>query len=378
MKIQFLLTYYRPHWTGLTQYAARLAEGLAAKRHTINVLCVQHDRRLPRNEIIKGVKVEREPYLFKFSRTLIAPFLLFRLCLNLISNDVVVIYLPFLEVLPAVFFIKLFRKKVYLIHNGDLVLPKTDGFIARFTEKLFFIFTSASIKYSDGIIVQTTDYAINSKLLSSYKNKWRVVLPLYETNKISKIKLADFKKKYGLGNKKIIGFSGRFVEEKGVDFLLDAVSGVVEKIPNAHFIFAGDYKISYEKFWDKIKQKVKANAKDITLLGLIKNNEDLACFYKSLDVLVQPSRSDCFPSSLVEAILYGVPAVCTDIPGARWIVNTSGMGIVVKPQNSDALVTGIVEILTHREKYLKPSKTIQSVFSYTNTLNEYEKLFSHK
>jgi len=32
MKILTALTYYHPHWTGLTAYAQRIAEGLARTR----------------------------------------------------------------------------------------------------------------------------------------------------------------------------------------------------------------------------------------------------------------------------------------------------------------------------------------------------------
>jgi glycosyltransferase involved in cell wall biosynthesis len=376
VKILLLLTYYRPHWTGLTQYAARLAEGLANKNNRIEVLCIQHDRSLPRKEIINKVKVFREPYLFKFSRTLIAPFFLLNFLIRLLKNEVVVIYLPFLEVLPVVLLAKLLRKKVYLVHNGDLVLPREGGFVDRLTEKLFFIFTGESIKHSDGVIVQTLDYSNNSKLLSRYREKWKVILPLYEAEKININELRNFKERNKLKDRDVIGFSGRFVEEKGVDYLINAIPYVVKKNPGAYFVFAGEYKISYEKFWNKINRKIQMNKKHIILLGLIKDNKELACFYKSLDVLVQPSRSDCFPSSIVEALLYGVPVVCTNIPGARWAVKTTGMGLVVESKKPVKLAKGINGVLENKKKYFRPRNSINEIFNYSKTIREYERLFN--
>ncbi len=376
MKILFLVTYYRPHWTGLTQYAVRLAEGLADKKNKTEVLCVQHNKSLPRKEIINNVTVYREPYLFRFSRSIVAPFFLIKLLIRLLKNEVVVIYLPFLEVFPATLISKLFRKKVYLVHNGDLVLPSNGGFTDRITERMFFLFTGESIKYSDGVIVQTLDYSRNSKLLSKFRKKWKLILPLYRTEEINANKSDDFKKRYNLKDKTLIGFSGRFVEEKGVDFLLDSIPMVLERIPNAHFVFAGEYKISYENYWEKINKKIAENRKYITLLGLVKSSKEIASFYKSLDVFVQPSRSDCFPSSLVEAQLYGIPAVVTDIPGARWIVKATKMGVVVSANNPSELAKGIIKIINNRKLYTRFGTNAKKIFNNQKTSLKYEKLFT--
>ena len=375
MKILFVLTYYRPHWTGLTQYAARLAEGLAQKGHNVSVLCVQHQKDLPREEIIGGVNVTRLPFLFRFIRSLVAPLLPFKLWQQVSQNEAVVIYLPLLEVLIVALMVKLAGKKLFLVHNGDLVLPEEGGFLNCLIEEIYYLATSISTKLSDGIIVQTEDYSKNSKLLFRFKDKWRFVLPLYESLKTTKAGIGKFKKEHSLTGKKLIGFSGRFVEEKGVDYLLKAIPDVIAKIPDAHFVFAGGYKISYEKFWQRVKPLIKQNKGHITLLGLIEDLKKLAVFYASLDVLAQPSRSDCFPSSLVEAVLSGIPVVCTNIPGARWVVKTTGMGVLVEPQDPSALAGGIIEVLKNREKYIKPEKEIKKIFDYQRTINQYEKLF---
>ena len=44
MKVLMVLTYYHPHWTGLTAYAKRLAEGLARRGHSVTVLTSRHVR----------------------------------------------------------------------------------------------------------------------------------------------------------------------------------------------------------------------------------------------------------------------------------------------------------------------------------------------
>ena len=375
MKILFVLTYYRPHWTGLTQYAARLAEGLVKKNHKVAVLCSQHDKELDLEEEVGGVKVFRLPYLFRILRTVIMPKFPFQLWKRIKENAVIVSYLPIQEVLLIAIFCKIQKKKLFLVHNGDLVLPSSCGFLCRLVEKIYYWSTFWSIKMAQAIIVQSNDYSENSKLLSGFREKRKVILPLFETPNVEDKSVEEFKKKNNISAKTLIGFSGRFVEEKGVDYLLEAIPKVKEKIKNTHFVFAGDYKINYEKFWDKIKILIEKNKNNITLLGLVKSQIEIFSFYKSLSVYVQPSVTDCFPSSQIEALLAGIPSVCTDIPGARWVVSETGMGELVKSKNPDALAGGIVKVIKDRERYCKNFDKVKKIFDYQKTLSDYEKLF---
>ena len=52
MKIVFFVTYYYPHWTGLTQHAKSVAEGLEKNGHSIRVLAAQHEPTLARREVL--------------------------------------------------------------------------------------------------------------------------------------------------------------------------------------------------------------------------------------------------------------------------------------------------------------------------------------
>ena len=55
MKLLFILTYYYPYWTGLTQYAKRVAEGLAEQDFQVRVLTTQYDPTLKTEEVINKV-----------------------------------------------------------------------------------------------------------------------------------------------------------------------------------------------------------------------------------------------------------------------------------------------------------------------------------
>ena len=73
MKILQVLTYYRPHISGLTIYVERLSKALAQHGHEVTVMTSQYDRDLARLEIKDGVTIRRVPVAFRVSKGVIMP-----------------------------------------------------------------------------------------------------------------------------------------------------------------------------------------------------------------------------------------------------------------------------------------------------------------
>src|ERR671923_124836 len=67
MKILTVLTYYRPHTSGLTIYAERLARAFVKRGHQVTVMTTQFDPSLPREETMDGIKVIRVPVAARFA-----------------------------------------------------------------------------------------------------------------------------------------------------------------------------------------------------------------------------------------------------------------------------------------------------------------------
>ncbi len=68
MRILVVLTYYRPHTSGLTIYAERLARALVLGGHEVTVLTSQFDKTLPREETSDGVKIIRTPFYLESAK----------------------------------------------------------------------------------------------------------------------------------------------------------------------------------------------------------------------------------------------------------------------------------------------------------------------
>ena len=138
MKILVTLTYYYPHWTGLTAYAKRLAEGLAKRGHQITVLTSQFEPDLKREEIYNGVHIVRLPTLTRMSRGVLMPQFIPAVNRYAKENDVLQVHTPMLETNIVTRVGLMHGKPTVITHHGDLVMPENprDQFIERITTAL--------------------------------------------------------------------------------------------------------------------------------------------------------------------------------------------------------------------------------------------------
>ncbi|RIK17367.1 MAG: hypothetical protein DCC52_16895 [Chloroflexi bacterium] len=345
MKILVSLTYYYPHWTGLTAYALRLAEGLAKRGHQLTVLTSQYKKELARTEMHNGVRIVRLPTALHLSRGVVMPAFLPTLYRLAREHDLLQVHTPMLET-NLVTRVGLMRgKPTVLTHHGDLVMPQNSR--DQFIERAMTALMVQGEREATRITVHSCDYADHSKFLSPFRAKLN----------------------------KLVGFAGRFVEEKGFDYLLQAIPFVRAKIPDVKFVYAGEINVVYERFFDRWKHLVEQERESIVTLGLLLDPQRLANFYALNDVFALPSRTDCFPSVQIEAMLSGTPVVATNIPGAREVVRVTGMGKLVAPRDPRALAEGLIEVLTNRHAYMKTRAQIREIFNTEKTLDEYEKLF---
>lgn len=363
--------YFEPHWTGLAKSFLSLARSFVEAGHEVAVLTVCFRSDLTLEETIYGMKVYRVPYLFQLSRTQYSPQSIFKF-IQLVKNyDTVVINSPYSNILPISLLAKLFGKRLVIYHQGDLILASHCGlrFKNWLIEKIFDFCTIFSMALANRISTYTLDYATHSRVMKWFLNKFSPVIPPIrissEGGKNSEIEklILDIKK-----NNSLVGFAGRFVEEKGFDILFKAIPEIVKSHPNIRFVFAGETSVWYEKFYDHISYLTKNYSQYLVFLGLL-NGSDLQTFYESLDLFVLCSRSDCFALTQAEAALKGVPIVVTDIPGARVLTRESGFGEVVAKENPSALAEGIKKVLDNKERYRSREPFVKQFLSRYQDVN---------
>jgi glycosyltransferase involved in cell wall biosynthesis len=123
MKILTVLTYYRPHTSGLTIYAERLARAFAKRGHHVTVMTMQYEPSLPIEETIDGVKIIRVPVVARVSKGVIAPTIGFLATKLVAQHDVVQLHLPQFDAPGIALRGRLFGRPTVLTYHCDLQLP---------------------------------------------------------------------------------------------------------------------------------------------------------------------------------------------------------------------------------------------------------------
>jgi glycosyltransferase involved in cell wall biosynthesis len=372
VKVLLTLTYYHPHWTGLSVVARQLAEGLAARGHTVTVLASRHERDLPLQEEIGGVRVVRVPTVARVSRTMVMPTFPVTLARLVARNELVHLHTPMPEAVLVATQARLLRRPTVVTHHGDVVMPA--GAVNRVIKRTMDASIRSAMRLADRVVVHAADYARHSEFLAPVAHRIDGIYPPVILPRPDPAAVRAWRRRLGLNGGPLVGFAGRFVEEKGFDFLLQAVPLVHAQLPDAHFVFAGDTEVAYERFFDRCRALVEQHDGSLTRLGLLRDPQQMADFYAMCDLFVLPSRTDCFAIVQVEALLSGTPLVATDIPGAREVVRATGAGRLVPPRDPAALAEGIVEILRDPGRYRPTPATVRAVFDPDRSISRYEDL----
>ena len=298
------------------------------------------------------------------------PWRLYRL---LREHDVVNIHTPILESALVAFLAGIAGVNVIPTHHSDLILPKSAA------NDLITIVVFAFFKYmarrAPCIINSCEDYADSSNNLAPFREKVRAVYPPISIPAPDLSSAKRLRQQWQHKHGPLIGFSGRFVQEKRPDLLIRSLEIINEKYPNARILFTGQHDVPYEDTWQRHRDLVKRFDSQLLFLGLLKSRQDLANFYAACDVFVLPSDSEGFAMAQVEAMLCGTPVVMTDIPGGRVAVTKTGMGKLAKRGDWKSIGETIIEVLDEPAEFTKPREYIADIFSFEKFINQYEAIF---
>jgi len=134
-----------------------------------------------------------------------------------------------------------------------------------------------------------------------------------------------------LYNKTVVLFLGRLSKEKGLDNLILAWEKVVQKEPNAILLIAGpDFKGYLHKLKELVKEKMLKDK--IVFTGFVGGEKKIAALVRA-DIYVQPSYSEGFSTSILEALSFGKPCIITKMCNFPE-VERLGVGDCVEPDHN--------------------------------------------
>jgi len=186
-----------------------------------------------------------------------------------------------------------------------------------------------------------------------------------------KIKIIN--KKYNLEGKRVVLFSGKLTEPKGVYYLVKAAENIKGDV---YIIGDGPDKKIFE---DII---VKRGLKNVHLLGHMGDDKkgELEEFYRRADVFVAPSVWD-EPLGLVilEAMSCNIPIIATRKGGIPLAVKDGVNGFLIRPKNSSQIAEACNKLLGDEKLRNKMGEaarqTVEQKFTWSKIAHKYIRMY---
>lgn len=375
LKIAQITPYFFPHTGGVEKYVYNLSKALISDGYTVEVITSN----IPKgrtHDVIDGIPVRRLKCVGEPLRNPLAPSILFHLN-ELKKFDLIQIHnlysffallIPLLKMscdLPLV-----------LTHHGQLIYGETvNDACVKIYEKSINRFI---LKAVDNIVVLSesdAQYISSSGLINGNMEVLPNALNPADFAEYTNVDTTEFIEKYHLMGRKRILFVGEVTNRKGVLTLIKSIQLLLKKVlkEKVTFIIVG----SGENLSD-----ARALAKDLDVESHVVFTGrlpfiELIQAYRSADLFVLPSLSEGLPTSILEAMYFGLPVVSTNIPGIR--DHFSDFALLVPPRDEHTLADAIHTFLNNdvmaKDFARKGKELVASRYTWDQLAREYESLY---
>jgi glycosyltransferase involved in cell wall biosynthesis len=364
LRIVMALNYYAPYVSGLTEAARLVAEELARRGHSVTVVASQHDSAIPRQETIAGVRVVRTPVAARIGKGVISPSFASTVARYARDADVLNLHMPMLESGLIATLVR--HTPIVATYQCDIALP--GGWFNRLQSWAMDTSNRRAMARAGGIVPSSLDYARASRLAPSMADdRTAEIAPPTRLLPTGSPAYRDTK---GLH----VGFLGRLVEEKGIEYLVDGFRALDD--PDARLLIAGDYsKVAGGSVIERVRERIGSDPR-IRLLGFL-SEAQLSDFYASLDVFALPSINsfEAFGIVQVEGMKLGIAALASDLPGVRVPVERTGFGRIVARRDPSAITDALRELTAHPLDAVAGAEAANAEYGVGRTTDDYEGLF---
>lgn len=214
--------------------------------------------------------------------------------------------------------------------------------IAQVLENINFATCKKLVAVTDGVKKRLMDlYAIPESQIIVINNgaNTRLFSPMDKNKAKSELKLDN--------SLKYVCFVGNLIYWQGVEYLIKASPLILKKCPDTRFLVVGD---------GVMKEELMQLADDLgsldkTLFVGRVPYEKVPVYINASDVCVAPfirernSKIGLSALKTYEYLACGKPLVASRIPGVKELIETSGSGISVRPEDPEELSTAVIKLL---------------------------------
>lgn len=262
-------------------------------------------------------------------------------------------YFP--NILKFILYVKKVRPDYSIIRFHGRLFTYFCAFVLKFYKSRIFFYDQFDISNVKLPISRRIEYFICYKLLNI-----KIISPICSNKNEIKENFSFIpfcseivkKKKFNKGKIKILSV-GKFQKRKNHFLLINAIADISKKI-NLELNIVGEYQTLKEK---KYKKKVFDYIKFKKLNKIIKvhnfiPHKEIFKFYKKFDFFVLPAENEIASVSIIEALGYGLPVICSDDCGTKNYVKNNYNGFFFKKNNIKSLKAKI-KLISNRDKIKK-------------------------
>ncbi len=135
-------------------------------------------------------------------------------------------------------------------------------------------------------------------------------------------------------------FSGRFVDWKGIQYLMPAFAKAASQEPRCRLDLIGG-----GEFEGTVRSQIEqSRLHDLVRVHGWLSRPEAAQIVRAADVFVMPSLRECGGTAILEAMALGKPVITTNWGGPADYVD-AGCGILVDPRSKSAFVDGLADAM---------------------------------
>jgi len=173
---------------------------------------------------------------------------------------------------------------------------------------------------------------------------------------------------------RIITTASADVPLKGLKFLIEAMTEIIEEIPEAHLMVLGRAK----KAGDIAKQISRLNLEEKISFRSGLSQSEVVSLYASSHICVIPSLYEGFGFGAGEAMACGLPLISTQSGGLKEVIGQDA--VIIEARSSKAIVKAVKDLFSNKEKQLALSragrKRMENEFNWMKAAEAYEEIYS--
>lgn len=263
----------------------------------------------------------------------------------------------------------LLAKGIRIVRTKNIVLPEPEIRIYRFLNPILNLFTAKLIAVSD--IVKHSHRRVDPFSKHKYVTVWNAVA---RTEPVKEDEREKWRKKFGIEpSDRIIGFVGRLHLQKGLSYLVEAVSQICRAEPDARIMIVGE-----GPFGSTINKQVSESRLGDRIL-FTGQQSNVPAMLSLMEIFILPSLWEALPLALLEAMESGRPVITTPVGGIRDVVEQGVNGILIPQENPAAIAEAVIRLLRDKALAHRIAKagqeTVRKRFSVEQQIESTESIY---